>query len=103
MPRTTIRRPKPSRRAPDVIDTHPTLAQLAPQIAALRRARGLSQEDLALRTHVSQTTISYLESGRRRLSLNLLLFIVDALKADFHAVNGQIRLDPQAETHRKTP
>lgn len=103
MPRATIRRPKPHRRAPDVIDTHNATRGVPPQIAALRTARGLSQADLALRTNVSQTTISYIESGSRRLSLNLLFFIADALRADFRFENGQLKLIPKAPEHRKTP
>lgn len=103
MPRATIRRPKPHRRAPDVIDTHPALPAAHKQIAQLRAARGLSQADLAIRTNVSQATISYIEMGSRRLSLNLLLHICDALRADFHFRSGAITLVPIPAEHRKTP
>lgn len=102
MPRTTIRRPKPHRRAPDIIDTHKATSSAPPQIAALRVARGLSQADLALRTGVSQTTISYIESGSRRISLNLLFFILDALRADFRYENNSLKLIPKAPTNRIT-
>jgi len=100
MPRTTIRRPKPHRRAPDVIQTHTGLQGLPSQIASLRAARGLSQADLALRTHVSQTTISYIESGSRRLSLNLLLWILDAIRADLTIQNGLPAVIPRPATNR---
>jgi len=103
MPRATIRRPKPHRRAPDVIDTHPALESAYRQIAQLRAARGLSQADLAIRTNVSQPTISYIEMGSRRLSLNLMLHICDALRCDLHFNHRAITLLPLPAEHRKTP
>lgn len=102
MPRSTIRRPKPHRRAPDVIDTHRASIHVPPQISQLRAARGLSQADLALRCNVSQTTVSYIESGSRRLSLNLLFFLADALRCDFRYENGRLIFLPKAPQHRKT-
>lgn len=103
MPRATIRRPKPHRRAPDVIDTHAALLTAHNQIGQLRAARGLSQADLAIRSGVSQATISYIEMGSRRLSLNLLLHICDALRADFHFAERAVTIIPRPTEHRKTP
>lgn len=103
MPTATIRRPKPSRRAPDLIDLHSATLDAAQQLSSLRAAQGLSQEDLALRCNVSQGTISYVETGRRRLSLNLFLHLADALGAEFHYVDKRIRLIPKATRHRRTP
>ena len=52
------------------------------RIAVLRRAAGLTQEELAERVGSSKATISRLETGRERASLQRLMEIVDVLDAD---------------------
>jgi len=51
-------------------------------LQALRRDRGLSQEELAHRADVHQTYLSGVERGLRNPSLLVLQRIVDALGAD---------------------
>lgn len=51
----------------DVLDA------VGPRLRALRRDRGLTLADLASTTGVSESTLSRLESGQRRPSLELLL------------------------------
>ncbi|GHA58074.1 helix-turn-helix domain-containing protein [Streptomyces purpurascens] len=46
---------------------------VGPRLRALRRARGITLADLAATTGVSESTLSRLESGLRRPSLELLL------------------------------
>lgn len=48
----------------------------------LRRARGLSQEELADRAKVHQTYLSGVETGKRNPSVLVLQRIAAALKAD---------------------
>lgn len=49
------------------------LGAVGPRLRALRRARGITLADLAATTGVSESTLSRLESGQRRPSLELLL------------------------------
>ncbi|OLT18207.1 XRE family transcriptional regulator [Pseudonocardia sp. CNS-139] len=49
------------------------------RIRALRVAQGLSLEDLASRAHLSQSSLSRIESGRRRLALDQLVTLARAL------------------------
>jgi transcriptional regulator with XRE-family HTH domain len=51
-------------------------------LQALRRARGLSQEELAHRAEVHQTYLSGVERGRRNPSVMVLTRIAEALAAD---------------------
>ncbi|MFC9680195.1 helix-turn-helix domain-containing protein [Streptomyces sp. NPDC056948] len=46
---------------------------VGPRLRALRRARGITLADLAATTGTSESTLSRLESGQRRPSLELLL------------------------------
>ncbi|MFI8006926.1 helix-turn-helix domain-containing protein [Streptomyces sp. NPDC086010] len=49
------------------------------RIRALRLAQGLSLEELAGRAHVSQSTLSRIENGQRRLALDQLVTLARAL------------------------
>ncbi|MDT0269627.1 helix-turn-helix domain-containing protein [Streptomyces sp. DSM 44915] len=49
------------------------LALVGPRLRALRREKGITLADLAAVTGVSQSTLSRLESGQRRATLELLL------------------------------
>jgi transcriptional regulator with XRE-family HTH domain len=53
--------------AADVLDA------VGPRLRALRRDRGITLADLAAATGVSESTLSRLESGQRRATLELLL------------------------------
>lgn len=49
------------------------------RIRALRIARGLSLADLAARAHLSQSTLSRIENGQRRLALDQLVTLARIL------------------------
>jgi len=51
-------------------------------LQALRRARGLSQEELAHRASMHQTYLSGIERGRRNPSVLVLERLAQALQAD---------------------
>ncbi|GAA1649178.1 XRE family transcriptional regulator [Nonomuraea maheshkhaliensis] len=53
--------------------TEEVLDAVGPRLRALRRARGITLADLAATTGVSESTLSRLESGQRRATLELLL------------------------------
>ncbi|GAA3032518.1 transcriptional regulator, XRE family with cupin sensor [Actinokineospora globicatena] len=53
--------------------TDDVLGAVGPRLRALRRDRGITLVDLAARTGVSESTLSRLESGQRRATLELLL------------------------------
>lgn len=49
------------------------LSQVGPRLRAARQARGWTLDDLASRASVSASTLSRLESGKRQVTLELLL------------------------------
>ena len=53
--------------------------QLTPQVRSLRKARGLSQKDLAVRLGVSQSRIAAIESSPQSISVGQLLEILAIL------------------------
>jgi transcriptional regulator with XRE-family HTH domain len=53
--------------------TEDELDTVGPRLRALRRARGITLADLSAAIGVSESTLSRLESGRRRATLELLL------------------------------
>ncbi|MBB5907812.1 helix-turn-helix domain-containing protein [Actinoalloteichus hymeniacidonis] len=54
-------------------ETEDVLGVVGPRLRALRRDRGFTLADVATRTGVSESTLSRLESGQRRATLELLL------------------------------
>ncbi|WP_227981566.1 helix-turn-helix domain-containing protein [Nocardia spumae] len=54
-------------------ETGDVLDAVGPRLRALRRARGITLADVATLTGVSESTLSRLESGQRRATLELLL------------------------------
>ncbi|WP_433679916.1 helix-turn-helix domain-containing protein [Nocardia sp. CA-119907] len=54
-------------------ETDDVLDAVGPRLRALRRERGITLADLATTTGVSESTLSRLESGQRRATLELLL------------------------------
>lgn len=64
------------------------LKSFGAHVAAARKKKGMTQEELADRVGVSQTMINYIESGKKKPSLEIALTIarefnttVDALMA----------------------
>jgi HTH-type transcriptional regulator/antitoxin HipB len=53
--------------------------QLTPQVRSLRKARGLSQKDLAVRLGVSQSRIAAIESNPSSISVGQLMGILAIL------------------------
>ncbi|MGI5216741.1 helix-turn-helix domain-containing protein [Nocardia sp. CA-290969] len=54
-------------------ETEEVLDVVGPRLRALRRDRGITLADLTEKTGISESTLSRLESGQRRASLELLL------------------------------
>ncbi|WP_067813946.1 helix-turn-helix domain-containing protein [Nocardia inohanensis] len=54
-------------------ETDDVLGAVGPRLRALRRDRGITLAELAATTGVSESTLSRLESGQRRATLELLL------------------------------
>jgi transcriptional regulator with XRE-family HTH domain len=57
-------------------------ARIAEQVAAQRKARGLSQAELAALTATTQSAIARLESGGRPPRIDTLLRIAEALDCE---------------------
>jgi transcriptional regulator with XRE-family HTH domain len=58
--------------------------QIADQVAERRRARGLSQTELAELCGTTQSAIARLESGGRPPRIDTLLRLANALSCDLH-------------------
>ncbi|GAA4055784.1 XRE family transcriptional regulator [Actinomadura miaoliensis] len=72
------------------------LDAVGPRLRALRRDRGITLADLAATTGVSQSTLSRLESGKRRATLELLLPLARAYDVPLDDLVGAPRTgDPR--------
>ncbi|WP_431983318.1 XRE family transcriptional regulator [Streptomyces qinglanensis] len=72
------------------------LDAVGPRLRALRRRRGLTLAELAAATGVSESTLSRLESGRRRATLELLLPLTRAYDVPLDDLVGAPRTgDPR--------
>jgi transcriptional regulator with XRE-family HTH domain len=56
------------------------------RLRSLRNALGLSLDELAARTNLSPSTISRVETGKRTISLDILLPLATALQVDLDAL-----------------
>jgi len=56
------------------------------RLRSLRRTRGWSLDDLAERSHLSASTISRIETGKRAISLDVLIALADALDVDVNSL-----------------
>ena len=79
------------------------------RLRGLRTAQGLSLDDLAERSHLSPSTISRIETGRRAISLDVLLSLARALRTDVETLLAEdvdedvvIRPTPSSEGGRTT-
>ena len=84
-----------------------TLAQVGPRLRAVRAHRGRTLTDVAEQTGISKSTLSRLESGQRRPSLELLLPLAEAYRVPLDDLVGapevgdpRIRLKPHARKGR---
>jgi len=73
-------------RMPD--DLHGVLDAVGPRLRALRRERNVTLEQLAGRTGISVSTLSRLESGQRRPTLELLLPLAQAHRVPLDELVG---------------
>lgn len=83
------------------------LAEVGPRLRRLRKERGVTLTELAAETGISKSTLSRLESGQRRPSLELLLPIAHAHEVPLDDLVGapelgdpRIRLRPRARNGR---
>src|SRR5215831_9253568 len=56
------------------------------RLRSLRNTLGLSLDELAARTNLSPSTISRVETGKRTISLDILLPLASALQVDLDAL-----------------
>ena len=56
------------------------------RLRSLRRTLGWSLDDLAQRSHLSASTISRIETGKRTISLDVLIALADALEVDVNSL-----------------
>ena len=56
------------------------------RLRSLRNTLGLSLDELAARTNLSPSTISRIETGKRTISLDVLLPLAGALQVDLDAL-----------------
>jgi transcriptional regulator with XRE-family HTH domain len=89
-------------RVPEISDV---LTRVGPRLRALRTRRGITLADLSESTGISKSTLSRLESGQRRATLELLLPIARAHRVPLDELVGapetgdpRVRLPP-----RRTP
>lgn len=71
-----------------------SLRQAAAALRARRRARGLTQKQLAAITGTAQSTISDIETGVVSVSLDVYLRLLEALGADLAITDRQTDAGP---------
>ena len=69
------------------------LVQIAPRLRQVRKKKDITLDDLAKATGISKSTLSRLESGQRKPSLELLLPIVAALSVSLDEIVTSPRID----------
>ncbi|MET8776488.1 XRE family transcriptional regulator [Nocardia sp. NPDC004654] len=75
------------------------LAEIGPRLKALRTHRGITLTALSATTGISKSTLSRLESGQRRASLELLLPIALALQVPLDELVAAPKIaDPRVHT-----
>ncbi|TDH62571.1 helix-turn-helix domain-containing protein [Dankookia rubra] len=74
-----------------------------PLLARARRARRLSQLDLALETGISTRHLSFVETGRSRPSPGLVLRLCEVLGVPPREADGVLLAAGHAPAHRETP
>jgi transcriptional regulator with XRE-family HTH domain len=79
------------------------LAQVGPRLRRLRERRGLTLTALAAKTGISKSTLSRLESGQRKPSLELLLPLAEAHHLPLDELVGTPRVgDPRVQSRPRT-
>jgi transcriptional regulator with XRE-family HTH domain len=81
---------------PDEPDLDRVLDSVAPRLRALRQRRGLTLAELSADTGISTSTLSRLESGLRRPTLDLLIRLASAYRASLDDLVGAPQIaDPR--------
>lgn len=76
------------------------LEQIAPRLRRIRQKKNVTLDELAAETGISKSTLSRLESGQRKPSLELLLPIVAALAVPLDEIVTAPRIeDPRVRQH----
>lgn len=70
---------------------------LSENIKAIRKAKGLSQEDLAVKVNVVRQTISKWEQGLSVPDADMLISLSDALATPVSALLGEAAAEPKAD------
>src|SRR5919108_5526379 len=79
------------------------LAEVGPRLRRFRERRGLTLTALAAQTGISKSTLSRLETGDRKPSLELLLPLAEAFHLPLDELVGAPRVgDPRVRTRPKT-
>jgi transcriptional regulator with XRE-family HTH domain len=79
------------------------LAEVGPRLRRLRERRGVTLTGLAATTGISKSTLSRLESGQRRASLELLLPLSEAYHLPLDELVGAPRVgDPRVRLRPRT-
>jgi len=78
------------------------LSQIAPRLRHARQKKNVTLDDLAKSTGISKSTLSRLESGQRKPSLELLLPIVAALSVQLDEIVTSPRIDDPRVTRKST-
>ena len=79
------------------------LAEVGPRLRRLRTRRGVTLTELAAQTGISKSTLSRLESGQRKPSLELLLPLAEAHHLPLDELVGAPRVgDPRVRTRPRT-
>ncbi len=65
----------------NVLDKPDILMEVGSLLKRVRRYKGISQKQLAEKTHISQANISLLENGKYNISLSLLSKLLEACDA----------------------
>ncbi len=73
------------------------LAAIGPRLRALRRERGTSLAEVSAATGISVSTLSRLESGRRRATLELLLPLAGVYQVPLDQIVAQPAADPRVQ------
>ncbi|WP_217999322.1 helix-turn-helix domain-containing protein [Nocardiopsis trehalosi] len=94
-----MHQPEPAPTGPDPGDLDRVLSGVGDRLRRVRRRRGATLAALAEATGISVSTLSRLESGRRRPSLELLLPIARAHQVPLDELIGEPKVeDPRVRT-----
>lgn len=70
------------------------------RIAALRKARGLTQAQLADKIGISQYLVSSYETGRLHLSDDMIIRLANALESTSDSILGLDKTEPESQSLR---